>query len=122
MLGQSAAIARRPPHASTAVETDGSPDPLAIETKVAIAVASSAAIQTLILGIPIGGCYITVTTDTDCYIHFGPNASIPAASSTISSPMLANTREEFWINDKDAFFRVIRKTVDGVLSIRRSNL
>ena len=122
MLGQSAAIAKRPPHASDAVETDGSPDPLAIEAKVAITSVSTPAALVLAQGIPIAGCYVTITTDTDCYIHFGPNASIAAATSVRSSPMLANTKEDFWINDKDAYFRVIRKATDGILSIRRSNL
>ena len=122
MLGQSAAIAKRPPHASTATETDGSPDPLAIETKVTVTVVSSAATPTLANGIPYAGCFITLTTDTDCYIHFGPNSSIAAASSAISWPLAANSVHDLWVNDKDAYFRVIRKTADGILSIRRSNL
>src|ERR1043165_7899000 len=120
MLGQSGAIAFRPQHANGALDGE-IPDPLRMMDNVAVTAASTAAILTLPDGIPIGGCWVTFSTDTDCFIHFGPNASI-AAASTSSEFFPANTKVNWWINDKDAYFRVIRKTADGVIQRRRSNL
>lgn len=121
MLGQSGAIARRPPHANGALD-DGLPDPLAVCAALAFGAASTAATLTLPNGIPIGGCWLSVSVDSDCYLHFGPNSSIAAASAATSWPQSANTTEQYWINEKDLYFRVIRKTADGVLNRYRSNL
>lgn len=121
MLGQSEAINKAPPHAVGAVESDGTPDILAAEAKLNVTVTSSAATAVLSGGIPIGGVWVTFSVDADAFIHFGPNASLSAASSTISTPMAANVEYEWRINEKDSFFRIIRKTADGVLSRRRSN-
>lgn len=121
MLGQGAAILNRPPHANGALD-DGLPDPLAVRDSVAFTSSSSAALQTLPNGIPIGGCWITFTVDSDAYIHFGPNNSIVAASASVSWPIVAGIEYNRFINEKDAFFRIIRKTADGALKIVRSNL
>lgn len=121
MLGQSEAINKAPPHAVGAIEADGTPDILAAEAKVAVGVASTAAALVLSGGIPMTGCWVTFSCDADAYIHFGPTSSLSAASSTISTPMTAGFEYEWRINDKDAYFRIIRKTADGVLSRRRSN-
>lgn len=123
MRGQSEAINKRPPHAAGALDTDGSPDLMAIETAVAFGVASTAATAVLANGIPIGGCFITLTVDSDCYIIWGPTAALtPAASAANAWPHAPGIEYEYRINEKDAFFRVIRKTADGVLKLRRSNL
>jgi len=122
MLGQGAAIAKRPPHASGSTETDGSADPIAIEPTVAVTAVSTAAALVLSGGIPIGGCWVTFVADTDCFIHFGPSSSLPAASSTVSWPLAAGVEKDYWCNEKDQYFRVIRKTADGILRRARTNL
>lgn len=90
--------------------------------KLAIGAASSAATLTLPDGIPIAGCWVSFSVDTDCYIHFGKDATLAAASAAVSFPMSANTTEQYWVSEKDMYFRIIRKTLDGVLSRYRSNL
>jgi len=121
MRGQAGAIIFRPPHANGALD-DGLPDPLAVETNTPFSSASSAATLTLPNGIPIGGCWVTFTVDSDCYIHFGPNSSIVAAAPTVSWPWIAGVEYNRFINEKDAYFRIIRKTADGVLKRVRSEL
>jgi hypothetical protein len=121
VLGQSSAIVKRPPHGNSA-QNDGSADYLRVQDPVAIGAGSSAAIATLAEGIPIAGCWVTFSVDTDCFIHFGPDATLAAASSTNSWPMRANTEKEFWVSEKDAFFRIIQATTSGTLYRYRSNL
>jgi len=120
MLGQSGGILFRPPHANGALD-DGGADLLAIADALAFTSTSSAATLTLPNGIPIGGCWVTFTVDSDCYIHFGPNSSIVPASASVSWPWIAGVEYNRYINEKDAYFRIIRKTADGTLKRVRSN-
>lgn len=122
MLGHSGAIAKRPPHATGAVDGE-LPDPLQVQDAVATGAASTAAIATLAQGIPLTGCWVSFTVDFDAYIVFGPTAALtPAASAANGWPLLAGIEYNWWCNDKDSFFRVIRKTADGTLKRYRSNL
>jgi hypothetical protein len=126
MLGQSGAIARRAPHASTATYEDGATDPLAVVDATSVTSVSTGATTTLPSGIPIGGCWVTFVCDVDCYIHFASGlpstGGNPSASASVSWPLFAGVAEHFWITDKEATFRVIRKSADGVLKRYRSNL
>lgn len=119
MLGQSGAIAKRPPHAA------GSGSPMQIYNTDFTAV-STAATEVLPVvagqgGVPMLGCWVTFSCTADCYIHFG-RADLPAASSTNARKFVAGIDYDFWINDtEDAYFRVIRVSADGVLTRNRSN-
>lgn len=120
MLGQAGAIAKLPPTANGALD-DGQPDPTAVQDPVAITSVSTAATAVLATGIPMGGCWVTFSVDTDCYIVFGPSAAgTPAASASNGWPIAANTERDWRVNEKRQFFRVIRKTADGVLKRYKS--
>lgn len=121
MLGQSAAVAKRPPHANTALN-DGTADLLRVQDAVAVTAVSTAATATLAEGIPIAGCWVSFTVDADAYIVFGPDNTLPAASAASGWPMATGVEYNWWASEKDAFFRVIRKTADGNLKRYRSNL
>lgn len=114
MLGQSGAIAKRPPHGAS------SGSPFAI-IKTPITSVSTAATETLPAGIPFTGCWVTFTPSVDCYILFG-RSDVAAASSTEGERWIANERYELWVNDtEETHFRVVRVTSDGTLERRRSN-
>jgi hypothetical protein len=115
VLGQAGAIAKKPPHAA------GSGDITQVETAVAVTAVSTAAALVLASGVPMTGTWVTFVSDTDCFIHWGPNASIAAASSTASWPLVAGQQYEYFISEADQYFRVIRKTSDGTLKIHRSS-
>lgn len=115
MLGQSAAIAKRPPHAA------GSGYATQVE-KTTVTAVSATAQSVAALGIPLCGCWFSFVSSGDCFIIFG-RSDVPAATSANGYPMLAGVEYNWWINDtEDAFFSAIRSTVDGVLTRYRSNL
>ncbi len=115
MLGQSAAIAKRPPHAA------GSGYATQVE-KTNVTSVSATAVPVFALGVPFAGCWGSFTCSSDCYIIFG-RADVPAASAANGFPMLAGVSYDFWINDtEDTHLSVIRVVADGVLTRYRSNL
>lgn len=119
MLGQSGAIAKRPPHASFV-------DSVFRVYKTDIAAASTAA-WTLFDAdsIPFGGCWVTFVSSVDCYIIFYPSAAVPiAASATNGWPLMAGVEYNWWCDHlADNTLAVIRAGTDnGVLSRYRSNL
>src|SRR6201991_4697966 len=108
MLGQSAAIAKRPPHAL------GSGYATQVE-KTAFTAVSATAIPVATLGVPMAGCWFSFVSSADCFIIFG-RADVPAATAANGYPLLAGVEYNWWINDtEDAFFSVIRSTADGSL-------
>lgn len=121
MRGQAGAILFRPPHANGSLD-DGSLDPLGVVDQTSFTSVSTNATLTIPTGIPMGGCWMTFVVDSDCYIHFGPNTSITAASASVSWPWFAGVEYNRWISEKDAYFRIIRKTADGILKRVRSEL
>lgn len=120
MLGQAGAIAKIPPTATGALD-DGQPDSTAVQTAVAITIASSAATAVLATGVPMGGCWVTFVADTDCYIVFGPSAAnTPAATAANGWPLFAGQEKDWRINEKRQFFTIIRKIADGTLKRYKS--
>lgn len=117
MLGQSGAIAKRPPHVGGPFNVYKTPITAAAGTAWTLFDGSS---------IPFGGCWVTFTASVDCYIHFynADDTSVTTPSAAVSWPMMAGVEYDWWCNDKqDNAFRVIRAgTEDGVLSRYRSNL
>lgn len=123
MLGQSGAIAKRPPQALNSLR------PMMV-FKTAIG-AVSAGDETLPTasggtGIPFGGCWVSFTASVDCWIHFyRRDATVfVEASSANSYPLMAGVEYNWWCNDtEDFYFRIVRAgAADGLLTRYRSNL
>lgn len=73
--------------------------------------ASTSAVQIHYRG--LGKFVVSFTPSTDCYIKFG-TATVGAASSS-DWPLTAGKRYRLSIDNSSTYFRVIRKTDDGVL-------
>jgi hypothetical protein len=106
-----------PPHAA------GSGHLCQVETNVAVTAVASAATQT-ITNMSLVGDWVTFVSDTDCYIRFDRSASgVNAVGSATSAdwPMKAGIEYNWFCTPEGAYFSVIRKTADGILSRYRSN-
>lgn len=85
----------------------------------AVVAASSAAVDTLATEDTSdqGGAtrwWVTMVCDQDCMIAFG-DAAVPAAVVANDWPLFANQPQNFILDRKSRYFRVIRSTADGTL-------
>lgn len=88
------------------------------------AIGAASASDAIINGtMPELGCWVTIISDTDCYVHVQSSTVSPiAASATVSFPLPANTPIEGWMVPKyDDLIVVIRKLADGNLYRFMSN-
>lgn len=124
MLGQSLAVAKRPPHQSGT----GHINEVAISTAVTSAANGAFVSTTTIDGVPnsvgFDGSWWSFVSDVDCYIIFGDGSgSLGNASSANAYPLAAGIEYNWFIGPKDNAFSVIRKgAVDGTIKRYRSSL